>query len=205
MKIILLRHGESIDDILNCYGGAADYDLSEDGKKTAKEVAELLKSKQIDAIYSSPLKRAYQTAEIVNNLKQCSILIAKNLYERNSYGVMSGTNKDECKKIFGYILKNIEGKAGDYYSDSLVTGAEPLGEFDERVRNGLLEVITDAEKKGYEHIAIVTHGNVTRSIYKNALNVAGKVDLDLLAITELDYRNGVYTIESNSGITIKNA
>ncbi|WP_338022268.1 histidine phosphatase family protein [Anaerocaecibacter muris] len=76
-------------------------------------------------------------------------------------------------------------------------------EFDERVRNGLYEVVADAENNGYTNIAIVTHGNVTRSIYKNILNVSGKVDLDLLAITELDYHDGIFLIERNSGITIK--
>ena len=63
--------------------------------------------------------------------------------------------------------------------------------------------MADAENNGYTNIAIVTHGNVTRSIYKNILNVSGKVDLDLLAITELDYHDGIFLIERNSGITIK--
>lgn len=203
MKIILLRHGESVDDILDCYGGAADYELSENGKNTARKVADLLRDKQIDAIYSSPLKRAYQTAAIVDNVKHCGVYIAEHLYERNSYGVMSGTNKDECKKIFGYLLNEVKGKVGDYYSGELVLGAEPLKDFDERVKQGMVEVTEDATRKGYTHIAIVTHGNVTRSIYKNILNVSGKIDLDLLAITELEYKDGCYTIENNSGITIK--
>lgn len=203
MKIILLRHGESVDDVLDCYGGAADYDLSENGEKTALEVAELLKAKRIDAIYSSPLKRALQTATIVDSLKRCGIRIAEHLYERNSYGVMSGTNKDECKKIFGYMLKDLKCKVGDYYSDELVLGAEPINEFDLRVKNGLYDVVDDATKQGFESIAIVTHGNVTRSIYKNILEVSGRVDLDLLAITDLNYEDGIFTIESKSGITIK--
>lgn len=203
MKIILLRHGESIDDILDCYGGAADYDLSEGGERTARDVAELLKEKQLDVIYSSPLKRALQTANVVDSVKHCGIRIAEYLYERNSYGVMSGTNKDECKKIFGHILQGIKGKVGDYYSGELVLGAEPIDEFDARVKKGMRDVVIDAERNGFVNIAIVTHGNVTRSIYKNILGETRKVDLDLLAITELNYTNGIYTIESKSGITIK--
>lgn len=205
MKIILLRHGESVDDVLNCYGGAADYDLSEAGKKTAEEVAALLKNEAIEAIYSSPLKRAFQTAQAVDAYQHCGIQIAPELYERNSYGVMSGTNIDECKNIFAYLLQNIKGKVGNYYSDELVLGAEPVAEFDLRVKNALIAVVDDAVAKGYETIAIVTHGNVTRSIYKNVLGVKGKVDLDLLAITRINVDNHIFTIESSSGITIKDA
>lgn len=204
MKIILLRHGESVDDVLNCYGGAADYDLSEVGKKTADDVAALLRDEVVEAIYSSPLKRAMQTAQAIDRYHHCGIQIATGLYERNSYGVMSGTNIDECKKIFGYLLKDIKGKVGNYYSDELVLGAEPVKEFDARVKNALIAVVEDANSKGYGTIAIVTHGNVTRSIYKNVLGVEGKVDLDLLAITRINVDNNVFTFESSSGITIKN-
>lgn len=203
MKVILLRHGESVDDILDCYGGAADYELSEDGKKTAEEVALKLSTIPLDAIYSSPLKRAYQTAEAVSQNQQCDIITAPKLYERNSYGVMSGTNKTECKKIYAYLLKDIQGKVGDYYSDSVVMGAEPVSEFDKRIQEGINWVLNDAEIKGFNTIAIVTHGNVTRSIYKNILGVSGKVDLDLLALTYIDYVDQKLTLTNYEGITIK--
>ena len=95
MKIILLRHGESVDDVLNCYGGAADFDLSENGRETARKVAELYREKGVEMIYSSPLKRAAQTAQIIDGVIRCGVKAAPNLYERNSYGVMTGINKDE--------------------------------------------------------------------------------------------------------------
>ncbi len=38
MKIYLVRHSESIDDIKNCYGGTVDFDLTEDGKSKVKEL-----------------------------------------------------------------------------------------------------------------------------------------------------------------------
>lgn len=203
MRVILLRHGESIDDVLDCYGGAADYELSEAGKKTAEDVALKLASISLDAIYSSPLKRAYQTAEAVAQRQQCDIITAPKLYERNSYGVMSGTNKTECKKIFAYLIKDIKGKVGDYYSDTLVLGAEPICDFDKRVQEGFEWVLQDAESKGFDTISIVIHGNVTRSIYKNILNVLGKVDLDLLALTYIDYADHSLVLADSEGITIK--
>lgn len=202
MKIVLLRHGESVDDLLDCYGGCADYDLSENGLKTAKEVAKELKNIKIDKIYSSPLKRAQQTAAAVDKIQKCGIKSAEKLYERNSYGILSGTNKDECKKIFAHLLKDIKGKVGDYYSTELVLGAEPVSEFDKRVKQGMLDIVKDAKQNSYNTIAVVTHGNVTRSIYKNILKVNGKVDLDLLAVTYINYKHK-FVLESNKGVEIK--
>lgn len=200
MKMILIRHGESIDDILDCYGGAADYSLSDSGKQTAKDVANSLCEMEIDKIYSSPLKRAIQTAESINILKKCGISIITELKERNSYGVLSGCNKNDCKDIYGYLLADLKGKPGDYYSDELVLGAEPLSQFDERVKSALIKVASDAESNGYGLVAVVTHGNVTRSIYKNILRFEKKIDLDLLAKTVIEYNEGVFTLISNEGV-----
>lgn len=200
MKMILIRHGESIDDILDCYGGAADYSLSDSGKQTARDVADSLGKYAIDKIYSSPLKRAVQTADAIDLLKKCGISIIAELKERNSYGVLSGCNKGDCRDIYGYILAELNGKPGDYYSDELVLGAEPLSEFDERVRAALIKIASDAESNGYKVVAVVTHGNVTRSIYKNILKFEKKIDLELLAKTIIEYDDGLFTLISNEGV-----
>lgn len=200
MKMILIRHGESEDDILDCYGGAADYPLSDSGKQTAVEVAQSLSKVAIDKIYSSPLKRAAQTADAIDSMKQCGIITIADLRERNSYGVLSGCNKDNCKKIYGYLLNKLKGKPGDYYSDELVLGAEPKTEFDQRVKEALLRVAIDAQKNGFQTVAVVTHGNATRSIYQNILNIEKKIDLDLLAKTIIEYDNGVFRLIQKEGV-----
>lgn len=200
MKMVLIRHGESVDDILDCYGGAADYPLSDSGKQTAEEVAHSLKEVLVDKIYSSPLRRAIQTAEAIDTMKKCGITIIIGLKERNSYGVLSGCNKNECKEIYGYLLSELKDKPGDYYSDELVLGAEPRIEFDQRVKDALIAVAVNAEENGYHSVAIVTHGNVTRSIYQNILNFEKKIDLDLLAKTVVEYENGVFTLVSKEGV-----
>jgi len=201
MKITLLRHGESMDDVINCYGGAADYELSQNGVATARDVAKIFINEKIDKIFSSPLKRAYQTAEVLNDAHNCGIEIATMLYERNSYGVLSGSNIDECKTIFGWLLKDIKGKIGNYYSDELVVGAEPVSDFDTRIRKAMQKIVDDA--KELQHIVIVTHGNVTRSIYKNILKIDGKIDLGLLAYSIIEYENSVFSLISNDGIEVK--
>ena len=200
MKIVLIRHGESVDDILDCYGGAADWPLSDAGYQTAKDVAAGLADTNIEKIYSSPLKRAIQTADEIELQKQCGIITIEGLEERNSYGVLSGCNKDECKELYGYLLKDLKGKPGDYYSDELVLGAEPGAEFDARIKDALLAVVKDAEENNYNSVVVLTHGNATRSIYKNLLNFEKKIDLDLLAKTEIEYSDGKFILVSNEGV-----
>lgn len=203
MNIILLRHGESVDDILDCYGGAADYPLSENGIETAKELARSLRGEDIEHIYSSPMKRAFQTASIIQDLKECDISVIYGIKERNSYGVMSGCSREISKDIYGYILETINGKAGDYYSDELVLGAEPVDIFDDRVRIAMYDIINDAMMNGYKSVAVVTHGNVTRSIYKNLLHYQAKIGLDLLARTWISFDNDMFIVYKREGVIFK--
>lgn len=64
----------------------------------------------------------------------------------------------------------------------------------------MIRVASDAESNGYGLVAVVTHGNVTRSIYKNILRFEKKIDLDLLAKTVIEYDDGVFTLISNEGV-----
>ena len=201
MKIFLLRHGESFDDVEDCYGGIADFALTDSGRKTAEELAQNLANSGIQMLYSSPYKRAYETAMIVGGALDCEIKTIYDLRERNSYGVLSGVNKARAKEIFPHILGELKHKPGDYYSDETVVGAEPLHDFNVRVKRAFDEVVRVGA--GYSVIGIVTHGNVTRSIYRHILGVKGKVELELLAITEINYQPAVITIERKQGIEIK--
>lgn len=201
MKIYLVRHGESVDDVEDSYGGIADFPLTEEGQRTAQELCSELTEAGIEVLYSSPYKRAQETAFVISQVIKCEIRTVYNLRERNSYGVLSGVNKAKAKEIFGEVYNKITGKVGDYYSDELVIGAEGRADFDERVKNGFEEIIKDAEP--YEVIGIVTHGNVTRSIYRNLLGEIGKVDLGLLAITVIKYDPPHITIEKKLGVEIQ--
>lgn len=201
MKVYLVRHGESIDDVEDCYGGIADFELTDSGTKTAKVMAEKLKDSGINILYSSPYKRASQTADIIAETLGCEVTTVSDLRERNSYGVLSGVNKEKAKDIFGHILSNLKGKAGDYYAGEAIPGDESINEFDKRVKSAFECCIKDLTS--HNTIGIVTHGNVTRSLYRNVLNISGKVDLDLLALTVINCSPEGVTIERNEGVTIK--
>ena len=197
MKIYLIRHSESIDDIEDCYGGIADFDLSENGiKKVEKYEIENL---GIEKIYTSPYKRAYQTAKILNKRLKVDLEIIDNIRECNSYGILSGVNKEKAKNIFSYVFNMEEYKNTGYYLGTSFLGGEDINEFDKRVEEGMREIIS--KSKELNTITIVTHGSVYRSIYKNILKVYKKIEeMEDLATTELTYDDGKFEIRNKKGI-----
>lgn len=201
MKIYLIRHSESIDDIENCYGGIADFELTENGKNKVKERRKEIDNYGIEKIYTSPYKRAYQTAKILNENIKTELKVIEDIRELNSHGVLSGVNKELAKDIFSYVFQKEEYKNTGYYFGKTFLGGEDIKEFDNRVEKAINSIIKDSE--GLSAIAIVTHGGVHRSIFKNILNVNKKIErIDDVAITVLDYHNGEFNIIETKGIKL---
>ncbi len=80
-KIILIRHGQSVGNATKTILGHTDLDLSELGYKQAEVTANELKNEKIDLIYSSDLKRAYNTALFHANLRNLEVKTSQNLRE----------------------------------------------------------------------------------------------------------------------------
>jgi len=105
MNLILLRHGESQWNLENRFTGWEDVDLTDNGINEAKFAAKkiLEQNFQIDSIYSSILKRAKQTTDIVCHLidfDKNEIQYEWRLNERH-YGALQGLNKSETAAKFG--------------------------------------------------------------------------------------------------------
>lgn len=197
MKIYMIRHCESEDDILNCYGGCADFELTEKGVKTAEENANKIVGLGIEKIFSSPYKRAKNVAKIFADKINVDVEIVKDLREMNTYGVMSGVNKDLAKNIFSLLLESDEYKSFGYYKGKPFEGGESVEFFDDRVKAAFNYIVSQDNNI----VAVVTHGGVFRSVYKNILNKPEKIlDIEDAAIIEINYENGVFEIASMQGI-----
>ena len=197
MKIYMIRHCESEDDILNCYGGCADFELTEKGVKTAEENANKIVGLGIEKIFSSPYKRAKNVAKIFADKINVDVEIVKDLREMNTYGVMSGVNKDLAKNIFSLLLESDEYKSFGYYKGKPFEGGESVEFFDDRIKAAFNYIVSQDNNI----VAVVTHGGVFRSVYKNILNKPEKIlDIEDAAIIEINYENGVFEIASMQGI-----
>ena len=105
IKLVLVRHGQSMWNLENRFTGWTDVDLSEQGIQEAKEAGKVLKENafEFDIAYTSVLKRANDTLNyILEELGETDIPVKKSwrLNERH-YGALQGLNKDETKKKYG--------------------------------------------------------------------------------------------------------
>ena len=86
MKLILIRHAESIGNVLGILQGQKiDLPLSKLGKTQAKKLANYLKKEKIEAIYSSDLKRAMHTAQIIAKSHKLRVIPDKRLREKDHH------------------------------------------------------------------------------------------------------------------------
>lgn len=187
MRICMMRHGEALDDIEDCYGGIADFPLTDRGRDQARETSRLLQAHAPMVIYSSPLQRAHDTARIIcESLGLPPPVVIDELQERNSYGVLSGVNKDKAKVIFAHVLARLKEKPG--YSKEPIPGCELWDDFVLRVDRAFGQIVDDASAKGHGTIGIVTHGKFTAALFDDVLKIRDPYDLKLSALNILDYQ-----------------
>ena len=105
IKLVLVRHGQSVWNLENKFTGWTDVELSEKGVKEAKEAGIALKENgfHFDLAFTSVLKRAQDTLKyILQEMNEEDIEIKESwrLNERH-YGALQGLNKDETKQKYG--------------------------------------------------------------------------------------------------------
>jgi broad specificity phosphatase PhoE len=148
MRLIFVRHGESVGNKKNIIQGHKDFALTKKGREQAQMVAERFRNIKIDAIYSSDLKRASQTAKIIKKFhKKTPIFFSKLLRERN-LGYLEGKRVDEVDFI--------------KFRHRRPKGGETPSELKKRVEIFLNYLF---KKYSTETILVVTHGGVIRMLY----------------------------------------
>lgn len=180
--LVLLRHGESQWNLENRFTGWIDVPLSEKGIEEAKSAGEKLKEYKFDHAFTSVLKRANDTLNIVLDITgQKTIPIDYNqaLNERH-YGDLQGLNKAETAKQYGDAQVKIWRRSFDVPPPN----GESLKNTLERVLPYWESNILPCVKKG-ERLIIVAHGNSLRSL------VMHLDDLSKEEVLELNIPTGV--------------
>ncbi|MBR2394416.1 MAG: 2,3-bisphosphoglycerate-dependent phosphoglycerate mutase, partial [Candidatus Methanomethylophilaceae archaeon] len=105
MKLVLLRHGESIWNRENLFTGWTDVDLSDTGRAEAASAGRILKEEgfDFDVCFTSYLKRAIHTLNIVLEKMDREWLPVIKTWKFNErhYGALQGLNKSETAAKFG--------------------------------------------------------------------------------------------------------
>lgn len=153
MKIFITRHGQTEWNALGKLQGRQDIKLNEVGKEQALTTGEKIKNEKIDIIITSPLKRARETAEIINKQFNVEIVEDDRLMER-CYGDFEGITKVELKE------KKIQypkiDDACNYLKNVDIFNMETMQDLCARIYECLNEITT---KYKDENVLIVTHGS----------------------------------------------
>jgi broad specificity phosphatase PhoE len=186
MEIYFARHGESEDDLSDSYGGASDFPLTERGRGQAAKTGEMLKGRGIQQIYSSPLRRASETAAIIREkLDGIPLEIDFDLRERNTYGVMSGLTRAEAARVFGYLIERFPGQPGK--DKTCAPGGEEYEDFVYRVGRTWARLIANCKEREVNTVLVVTHGKFTLGLFTEVLGLGDSYNKELGAVKLVRY------------------
>ncbi len=223
MRLVLLRHGESVWNKENRFTGWTDVGLSEKGVEEARNAGLLLKEKgyTFDIAFSSVLKRATDTLDIILKELELNIPIKYSwkLNERH-YGALQGLNKDETRQKYGEEQVHIWRRSANVrppelsIDDERYPGNDPKYKDLTKEELPLTECLLDTLKRTIEYynsdivkylkegknVVIVAHGNSLRSIIKYLENISDEEIMNIEVPTGKPY---VYEFDDDMNITNK--
>ncbi|MBO5509620.1 MAG: histidine phosphatase family protein [Lachnospiraceae bacterium] len=161
MEIYIVRHGETLWNKEKRLQGSVDIELSDYGRRVAAETGIGLKNTRIDRIYSSPLKRAYVTAELIRGDRDIPIITDNRLREL-CFGMYEGGDfsaliRDETLTL-RYFFKQPQLYVAPADGETLEALIARAGDFMREVIEPL------AADKSNERVMIVAHGALNKAI-----------------------------------------
>ncbi len=164
MILYLMRHGQTDWNLKEKVQGWNDTPLNQQGISQARFAGEKLSGENIETVYSSDLKRAKKTAEIVSAALDLPLHYTKRLREMN-FGKAEGLKKTDLPAKFPYIypafndLNNLERYEIRY------PNGESIGEVQQRFMKFVTKLLDDRRQK----VLVVTHGMLVRIFAENCL------------------------------------
>ena len=173
--LILARHGETYWNRDGSFQGHADPPLNARGREQARALADRLADEPLVAIYSSDLRRAHETAEIVAERKALSVIVEPQLRERD-VGHWSGLTLAEIEERFPDQIR--------LWREGTISAGESRESLTERVVAAAQRIVA-AHPEG--HVLVVTHGGALRMLrhaagYDDALSAPAPANGELLKI-----------------------
>lgn len=166
MKLYLVRHGQTAWNIEHRAQGHTDIPLDETGITQAKALREKIKNLDYDVVYSSPLKRATETAEIITN-DEDKIIFDERLVER-SFGNFEG----KVVESWSNLVEGVD--IGDLSLDQISGGVETAKSILARAKDFLDDLRTKYPND--TKILIVSHGGIGKAIHFNIVDYDAPID-----------------------------
>ncbi len=194
-QIVLARHGQTEWNVAEVFRGRAKIGLNETGRKEAELLAEYLSSLRVEAVYSSPLKRALQTAEVVARRNNLQVKIAPGLIDFD-YGEWEGLSNREVQDKYEDLCEVWTNRP----EQARMPGGETLADVTKRA----VAMIDEVVAKHKEAVVLVTHRVVNKVLVCALLGLDNShfwnIKNDAGAISIFVYQDGrfVFTKHNDS-------
>ena len=181
-KLILARHGETAWNIEKIYRGRADVSLDEMGIEQAELLGKYLSNWGLEAIHSSPLRRALDTAKIVARYQKINVHITEGLIDFD-YGEWQSLPEQEAKRLYPTLHHE--------WSNNPHKVKMPGGESLEDVRRRALKVVRDVLARYQGSVVLVSHRVVNKVLICSLLGLSNpyfwNIKQDVGGITVFNY------------------
>jgi broad specificity phosphatase PhoE len=189
-RVVLLRHGETEWNRVERFRGRIDIELNQLGQQQALAAAQRLSGWQIEAIYSSPLQRALQTAQPVAHACGLELDILDGITDVD-YGSWAGLSAEEARAQDPELY-------GTWLQTPLLTRF-PQGESLQQVQTRAWAVLNERSSAHQgETIVLVSHVVVNRVLVCSALGLVDdafwRISQDNAAISVLEGGRGSYRV-----------
>ena len=156
MNLYMVRHGQTAASRENRFSGSSDPPLTATGEAMAQEFARAYASLNWDAIYSSPMLRACQTADALGRLTGVQVVIEDGLKEMD-YGEWEGLKHDDVKVRWP--------KAFEYWAADVASRGTPGGETAFHVAARAMRVVEAIRSRHQDgNVMLVSHKATLRVI-----------------------------------------
>src|SRR3712207_6163498 len=163
-EFLLIRHGQSTANASGVWQGQMEFPLSEEGRRQALFAGKALAGERLDAIYSSPLGRAFETAEIITREVRFrgAIVPLAGLMERRGGSLEGTTHAEREARDPGFTKYLLSLPEEERWT---LVGAET----DEEVLARFEGVVSDlrARHPPGARLAVVSHGGVMRAFLRD--------------------------------------
>ena len=185
-KVLLIRHGETDFNRERRLQGVMEIPLNERGREQAAAVANYLKDIPIDALYTSPILRARETAEIIGNVIGMPPSDDERLREIE-FGVFEGLTFAEIKQRFPTAHRN--------WTTGYLAYNVPQGE-SRRVVQGRMRAAWEDLTAHSDHktVALVSHGSAIAIFLGSLYALLPDSSIKNTSITTLEYREPIWEI-----------
>lgn len=188
-QFFLLRHAQTA-DVTKFHGSESDIGLSAWGHEQARRLAQKFASVPIDAIYSSAMRRAVDTAKPIAEALKLHLEQVPELHER-SMGQLAGAPRDEFRHIFDDAMT--AWMAGD------LEHSHPTGESYAAMRGRGVPALTGIlNRHAGQTVAIVAHGMLIRVLISSLVpdwpvSRLGEIRIENCAVNEFRWDGAVLT------------